>query len=67
MMFSHLPLLLGYLDPGTGAIVLQVIAAAVLSAGVVFRRYLFSPLAAILGRRDKTGDDQDGADIESGL
>ena len=53
MMFIHLFSLLGYLDPGTGAIVLQLIAATILSAGVVFRRFLFTPFSAVFGRGKK--------------
>lgn len=37
---------LAYIDPATGAIILQVLAAALLSVGVVFRRVFFSPIAA---------------------
>jgi hypothetical protein len=36
---------LAYIDPGTGAMVLQVLLATVLGAGVMFRRFLGAPLA----------------------
>ena len=36
---------LGYLDPGTGSIIIQVFVAAFLTAGVVCRRYLSMPFA----------------------
>jgi hypothetical protein len=40
----NLPLTLAYLDPGTGAIVLQILIAAVLTTGVYFRKALLVPL-----------------------
>ncbi len=43
--------LFAYLDPGTGSIIIQIAAAAVLSCGVMFRQYLFSPFAALLRRK----------------
>ena len=39
--------LLAYIDPGTGAIVLQVIIAAVFSATLLFRRLFISPFAFV--------------------
>jgi len=45
--------LFAYLDPGTGSIIIQIAAAAVLSCGVMFRQYLISPFAALLGRKKK--------------
>ncbi|MDX1946428.1 MAG: hypothetical protein SFU86_13590 [Pirellulaceae bacterium] len=48
-----LNVLLGYLDPGTGAIVLQIVVAAVLATGVFFRRAIFAPFA-LLRRRGAT-------------
>ena len=64
MMCSHLSFLLGYLDPGTGAIVLQVVVAAFLSAGVIFRRVLFAPIAAVIGRGKKAEDEQSDGESE---
>jgi hypothetical protein len=40
----NLPLTLAYLDPGTGAIVLQILIAAVLTTGICFRKILVAPL-----------------------
>ncbi len=37
--------LLGYIDPGTGALMLQVLAAGILTAGVVARKVVIRPLA----------------------
>jgi len=42
-------LVLGYIDPATGAIVLQVILATILGIGVVFRRFFIYPIASIIG------------------
>ncbi len=39
--------LLGYIDPGTGAMMLQILAAGILTAGVVFRRIFVWPLALL--------------------
>jgi hypothetical protein len=41
---------IAYIDPGTGAIVLQVIVAGILTTGVVFRRYVTSPLVRLAQR-----------------
>ena len=37
--------LLAYLDPGSGALVLQLVLAALLTAGVYFRRILLMPFS----------------------
>jgi hypothetical protein len=42
--------LLAYVDPATGALVLQAAIAGVLAAGVVFRRLLLAPFALLRGR-----------------
>ncbi len=44
--------LLAYIDPATGSIVLQIAIAAVLGLGVTFRRVLAYPLR-IFGFRSK--------------
>lgn len=44
--------LFAYLDPGTGSIVLQVVVAAVLSAGVYFRQYVFAPFSMFGGKKE---------------
>ena len=40
-----------YLDPFTGALILQVIAAFLIGAGVMLRKFLFAPFAWLFGRR----------------
>jgi len=40
--------LLGYIDPSSGSLAMQVLIAAVLSAGVVLRHYLLRPVAWVL-------------------
>jgi hypothetical protein len=37
--------LLGYIDPSSGSLAVQFLIAAVLSAGVVLRNYIFWPVA----------------------
>jgi hypothetical protein len=39
-----------YIDPATGAIVLQAIVAGALAMGLVFRRFLISPFAMLFGK-----------------
>jgi len=39
-----------YIDPATGAIVLQAIIAGTLAMGLVFRRFLISPFAILFGK-----------------
>ncbi len=47
-----------YIDPGTGSMVLQIVLAAVLTAGVAFRRVLFAPLAMLFGRRERSCENE---------
>lgn len=42
---SYLPVLLAYLDPGSGAILIQILIAALVTTGMVFRQMLWAPLA----------------------
>ncbi len=59
---------LAYIDPGTGAIVLQILVAAILGIGVVFRRIFIAPFAALFGRSSKsegTAGDPDSPDSPS--
>lgn len=39
--------LLAYIDPGTGALVIQVLAAAFLTVGVFGRRMLLAPVNVV--------------------
>ena len=61
-MLSSAFSLIAYIDPATGAIVLQAIIAAVLAGGVIFRRALQAPFAFLFKRGDKAEDS--GADGE---
>ena len=49
--------LLAYLDPFTGALILQVIAAFLIGAGVMLRKFLLAPFTWLFRRR--RGDEQD--------
>ena len=40
--------MLAYIDPGSGAIVLQVVIAGFLAAGMVLRRYFVGPIRGLL-------------------
>lgn len=42
-----------YIDPASGAIVLQAILASMLALGVIFRRVVFWPLAFLFGKKRK--------------
>jgi len=61
LIMSYSDCVLAYLDPGTGAIVLQAIAAVVLTIGVVFRKAIFAPATFfrhfVLGKKDANGDE----------
>ena len=41
--------LIGYIDPGTGAIIAQIVLAGVLTGAVAFRRFLLWPVNFLLG------------------
>lgn len=48
-------MILAYIDPAVGSMLLQAIAAMVLAGGLFFRRIFFAPLAWLGGKRaDKT-------------
>src|SRR5262245_60458156 len=40
-----IPMMIAYIDPATGAMVMQIIAAGVLAGGVFFRKVLLAPVA----------------------
>ena len=52
-MSEFCPAVLAYIDPATGSLVVQAVIAAMLSAGIVFRRVLFNPLSFFKGGRHK--------------
>ena len=47
--------ILSYIDPATGAIVLQAVIATVFTVGVYFRKFFFAPFAFL--RKKKVDDD----------
>jgi len=51
---------LAYLDPGTGSLILQVVAACLISSAVLLRKYLFAPIAWLTRRRKARSDASDG-------
>lgn len=53
-----------YIDPATGAMLLQIVAAAVLATGVFFRRFLLSPFAFLFGKT-RTDDQSESRDDSS--
>lgn len=60
MLFSELPKILAYLDPGSGSMILQLILAALLGLGV-FVRIQWRKIKSLFGRKN-TNDDNDGDD-----
>ena len=46
-------MMFAYIDPATGAMVMQIVAAAVIAGGVFFRKMLTAPLALFF---KKAGD-----------
>ncbi|MFT5525297.1 MAG: hypothetical protein ACI9G1_002232 [Pirellulaceae bacterium] len=54
--------LLAYIDPAIGSIIFQVVIAGLLSAGVMFRKFLVTPFRLIFG---KTGSEDDGESAEA--
>jgi len=52
-------MLFAYIDPAMGAMVIQIIAAAFLAAGVFFRRAVLSPFAFLF--RKNSADDANAA------
>jgi hypothetical protein len=57
-----MPSCFAYIDPSSGSLALQVLIAALLSAGVVLRNYVFWPVAwAIRLLRGPRGVSDDGA------
>ena len=57
-LFSTLASPHAYLDPGSGSILLQLLLAAILGAGVILRTQ-WSKIKSLLGRKDATEDDED--------
>lgn len=55
---------IAYIDPGSGAILLQCVIAVVATAAVFFRRCFVSPLAWIRGRHPVSEEGESGNDTE---
>ena len=56
---SHFGLpLLAYLDPFTGSLILQVIAAFLIGSTVMLRKYLMAPIDWFRRRKDVDPDEQ---------
>ncbi|MEZ6091018.1 MAG: hypothetical protein R3C05_23955 [Pirellulaceae bacterium] len=61
MLLNELPI--AYIDPGSGAMVLQVVIASILGASLYFRRILFAPVLWFksLGRKDEMSETEHSA------
>ena len=59
-------LLLGYIDPAGGAILLQAVVGGFLAAGIIFRRYLMAPIWFLLGK-NKSKDQSDADDVTTSM
>lgn len=55
---------LAYIDPGVGSLLLQVVLAAMLSMGVMFRRTVLAPFQFLFGK-PHTDDDAESTDQPS--
>jgi len=58
VLFSVLGDRAAYLDPGSGSVLLQLLLAALLGAGVLFRSQ-WSRIKGFFGKRTKTEDEVD--------
>ena len=47
-----------YLDPGSGSVLLQLLLAAILGAGVILRSQ-WSKIKSLFGRKDESIEDED--------
>lgn len=47
-----------YLDPGSGSILLQILLAAILGAGVILRSQ-WAKIKSLFGRKDASKEDED--------
>lgn len=54
MSLVHAPIVLGYIDPGSGAMLLQWIIAGVAGVGFYFRRAIGKLFRRLSGKGDKT-------------
>ena len=67
MFASHLLSVLAspepYLDPGSGSILMQLVLAALLGAGVILRSQ-WSKIKALFGRKDASQDEENEEENE---
>ena len=56
-------MLFAYIDPATGAMVMQIVAAGVLTAGVLFRRIILAPFAFF--KKSSGNEPQEGHDNQN--
>ena len=56
---SHIDVVLAYIDPGAGALIIQAIIASVLTFGVVGRRIIFAPFLAIFRKSETAARESD--------
>ncbi len=50
---------LSYIDPGTGALLLQIVVAAVAAVGLFFRKIFLSPFYKVVGLLKKSGENSE--------
>ena len=62
MSFLHVPVVLGYIDPGSGAMLLQWIIAGIAGVGFYFRRFIGKLVRRLFRKNDKT--DAGGSDAD---
>ncbi len=55
------PIVLGYIDPGSGAMLLQWVIAGIAGIGFYFRRVIGKLVRRLFGKGDKPDDDQDSS------
>lgn len=46
-------MILAYIDPATGAMIIQIVAASVLAAGVFFRKIFLAPFAFLFKKNSR--------------
>lgn len=59
MNLFHPPITLGYIDPGSGAMLLQWLIAGIAGVGFYFRRVIGKLFRRLFGKGDKTDDQED--------
>lgn len=62
MSLLHTTSLLGYIDPGSGAMLLQWVIAGIAGVGFYFRRFLRKAFRRLLGKKDDPDDSQESTE-----